>query len=102
MPSTIDDKKLRDFGAFLKNRRVSLGYSVRKAARLIDVPFGVLASIERGERAKIRMEMLEKIASLYDVDMDGLCIMCERIPRQVFYKIIRNPELLSVIREYRE
>jgi len=100
--SNLDEKKRKDFGDFLLGRRKKLGYSVREVANIVGTPFGVLASIERGEKAKIRVDMVEHLAALYDVNSDMLHIMCERIPQKVFYKIIRNPELLDIVRAWKE
>jgi len=100
MNEDLDIRKRKAFGAFLRDKRISLKFSVRKASRLINIPFGVYASIERGEKVKIRMSMLSAAANLYSVPVDELCAMCERVPQDVFYKIIRNPELLAIVRAY--
>jgi len=97
-----DAKKRKKFGAFLKNKRESFGYTVRDVAQMVSIPFGVYASIERGEVAKIRISMLDALAAIYETPSDELFLMCERIPPAVFYKIIRCPELLEVIRKWKE
>jgi transcriptional regulator with XRE-family HTH domain len=79
--------KRKIFGAFLLSARKKSGLSLREAALHCHVPFGVLASIERGEKAKISMDMLAAAAALYGLDFDNLCLMCERIPQDIFYKI---------------
>lgn len=98
MKKGINDSKRRFFGAFLLSSRKKSGLSLREAALHCHVPFGVLASIERGEKAKISMDMLAAAAALYGLEYDNLCLMCERIPRDIFFKITDNPQLLNIIR----
>lgn len=98
MKKGLNDRKRRDFGAFLLSARKKSGLSLREAALHCHVPFGVLASIERGEKAKISMDMLAAAAALYGLEYDNLCLMCERIPQDIFYKITDNPDLVPVIR----
>lgn len=98
MKNGLSPKKRKEFGAFLLNKRKELGYSVRDVAKICGVPFGVYAAIERGEKAKIRMTMLDGLSTLYQVNNDDMCAMCERIPRPIFYKIVSNPKLIDIIR----
>lgn len=97
-----NEKKRKDFGELLKKNRKKLGYPVRKVAEIVKMPFSVYAQMERGERVKIHVDKIEAIANLYNINVDDLCLQCERIPTGIFYKLIRCPSLLQVIRNYPE
>lgn len=92
--------KRKAFGGLLKDCRIKGGFTVRKVAEIIEAPFGVLASIERGEEVKLKMRYIESLCALYNLNLDQICIQLERVPTEIFYKIIDSPKLLEIIRNY--
>ncbi len=86
----------------LYNHRKNLKLSLRKAAIEIGLSFSYLADLESGKRIHPKMYALNKIAKFYSISEDFLCIISERIPQDCFFKIIRCPELLGIIRNHPE
>lgn len=98
--SRLTPHKRKVFGEMLRNERLKRNWSVRKVAEIIDYPFTLLAAMERGEEIKLRISIIENLCSLYELPMDDVCIMIEKIPTAIFYKVIDCPALLNVIRNY--
>lgn len=84
------------FGKYIKDLRGEM--TLRDAGEKIGIPFGMLACIERGEPTKIEMDFLYKAAEVYGVGVDEMCIHAQRIPKDVYYKIVENPSLWESIR----
>lgn len=93
-------EKRKTFGTLMKNLRIFSKLSLRESAEKMGcISFSALSSIERGRPAKISMEFLRCAAELYCADYDTLCVHAERIPRDVYYKLIAKPELFDVVRQ---
>lgn len=88
-------------GELLKINRDVRGLSIRNAAIGIGISSGHLNDLEKGGIIHPKMICLHKIANFYEIPEDDLCIIAERIPSDVFWKIIHCPELLGVIRKYK-
>jgi len=85
-------------GMILRQKRRKLGISLREAAKTCDVPFGYLAAVERGEVERPKIKMLESLCRLYGLSVDEIIIMARKIPQDVYWKMVNNPSLLSIIR----
>lgn len=84
------------FGNYIKNLRG--GLTLREAGEAIQIPFGMLACMERGEPVKISMDFLECAAELYGVSEDDICEQAQRIPRDIFDKVANNRKIWVIIR----
>jgi transcriptional regulator with XRE-family HTH domain len=84
------------FGKYLRKLRGKM--PLRAAAEFLRTPFGMIACIERGEPVKISMDFLDIVAKFYGVDIDEVCGHAQRIPQDVYWKIVNNPQLVEVIR----
>lgn len=82
--------------------RASSGLPIRKAAKAIGLSPSYLHDIEMGRANKLKMKYIYAAANVYGISPDVICAAAERIPQDVFYKIIRCPELLEVIRKHKE
>ena len=89
-------------GRLLRNNRKRLNLSVRYVAAQSSVKFGYLASVERGEVERPKIKMLEALASMYGLNPDDIIIMAGKIPSDVYWKVVRCPELIEVIRKHQE
>lgn len=96
--SALNAEKRLVLGNLLRRYRKKHGLSVRDVAQAVGIPFTNLAAMERGEKVKLKIRVLESLSSLYGIDKDVLCITAMRMPQDVFYKIVRNPHLLETIR----
>lgn len=89
-----------DFPTFIKKARKKRGLSLTKAAPLIGISISYLCDIEKGRAGNPKMDFIYKLAEIYGVNVDDLCIYGKRIPRDIFDKIVENPALYSVIRNF--
>jgi len=89
-------------GELLKNTRKTANHTLKVASRNIGISIGYLHDLENGKAFRPKMKVLRSIADFYGIDYDNLCITAERVPQSEFFKIIRCPQLLQVIREYPE
>jgi transcriptional regulator with XRE-family HTH domain len=90
------------FAELIKNRRLSGGFTLAKAAKQIGISIGYLNDLEQGRALRPKMKYIYAMAGLYGIDTDVLCVTAERVPQDVFYKIIKNPELIDLIRAWKE
>lgn len=86
----------------LKKARSDMGVTLREASQALGIAPSYLHAFENGNRKPPKMEMLYKIGGYYALNIDDLCIAAGRVPTDIFYKIIRCPELLAVIRDHKE
>lgn len=84
------------FGKYIRGLRGEM--TLREAGEALKMPFGMIACIERGEPVKIGMDFLYAAAELYGVSVDDMCEQAQRIPQDVFYKIVDNFHLVPIIR----
>lgn len=89
-------------GELLKNSRKTAKLTLKKAALNVDISLGYLHDLESGRALRPKMKVLRAISDFYPIDYDMLCLTAERLPQDCFYKIIRCPELLEVIRNHSE
>ena len=86
---------------FKKGREQS-GLTLRKAAKNIGLSPSYLHDIEQGKAEKLKMKYIYAAANVYGVEVDDLCAAAGRIPQDIFYKILRCPELVKIIRSHKE
>lgn len=61
-------------GSKLRELRQKRQFSLQKVSSLVDVDVAVLSKMERGER-KLSREIVERLAELYDYDLNELLIL---------------------------
>ena len=94
-------QKRKDFGNLLRECRKKSGLTLQQVEKIVDYKFGLLAYMERGANTKLKIVVIERLCQLYGLDIDKTCISLGKIPTRDFYKIIKHPELLEVIRKYK-
>lgn len=98
--SHLTEAKRKQFGAFLRRMRVANRIPLREAAKSIGhISFGGLAAIERGEPYKITMPFLMGVSDAYGIDYDSLCFRAERVPHDIYYKLVKNIRLWERVRD---
>lgn len=88
--------------AIIKEARKNRELSLREVSRLTKISLALLCYIETGRKPRPKMEILAKLSAFYNIPIDIICLAATRIPQDCFYKIIRCPSLLQVIRDYPE
>ena len=87
-----------NFGELIKKSRKERRLSLKLAAQYMGICQSHLHYIECGKVTKPKMETLYRIISFYGLPVDGTCEMVKRIPMDVYYKIVNNPDLIPIIR----
>lgn len=64
----------------------------------IGVSSSHLSDIEQGKQLRPKQETLEKLAAFFGSNEDEVIALGGRIPRNVYYKVVNNPKLISYIR----
>lgn len=86
------------FKEMIRDARIKSGLPLRVAAKQIGISIGYLNDLESGRALRPKMKFIYAMAGLYGLPIDVLCIAAERIPQDVFYKIVKNPSLLEKVR----
>lgn len=86
----------------IKNSRNIRKLTLREVARLTKIPLTMLCNIETSKNPRPKMDILYQLSAFYNLPSDDVCIAATRVPQDVFFKIIRCPQLLQVIRDYPE
>jgi len=82
----------------ITKERKKLRHPLRKVASAIGVSAAHLQDIERGHVKRPKMSALVGLANYFNLDCDELVLLGGRLPADVYYKIQRNPKLISHIR----
>lgn len=82
------------------NARKSRGLSIKSAADYMKISQSHLHYIECGKTEKPKMETLYKLISFYGLPVDETCLAAKRVPMDVYYKVLNNPDLFSIIRAW--
>ncbi len=85
-------------GETLKNARVSKDLILQRVCDHAKISTAYLSDLENSKALRPKIEILQKIAAFLEIDTDALIICAEKIPPDVYWKIIRNPQLLNIIR----
>ena len=87
-------------GKLLKNARISNGLTLQRVADYIGISTPYLSDLENGKALRPKIEILQKCAEYLGIEADDLIIAAEKIPPDVYWKIVHNPHLLDVVRNY--
>ena len=89
----------KPFGAFLREKRVAKGYSLRRFAELLEVSPTYLSHVEQGKvESPLTAKLAKRAAELLGESTDEMVALAGRVP-EVLPKIIQSqpeamPELL--------
>ena len=84
----------------LRQGRKKLGVTLRIASNNIDISAGYLNDLEHDRASRPKIKYLVAAANFYGIDRDSLIISAGKIPPDVYFKIVNNPKLLEIIRNY--
>lgn len=86
------------FGEKIKTGRENLGLTLAQASESLKISISYLSDFEHGRATKIKMDFIYDCAALYGINVDELCILARRVPKDIYYKITNNPKIFSEIR----
>lgn len=84
---------------YVKSLRVKRGYTLSYVCSRIGISISHLHDIENGNQKRPKLDVLRSISDFYNVDEDNLISLAQKIPRDVYWKIVNNPQLIQMIRE---
>jgi transcriptional regulator with XRE-family HTH domain len=90
-----------NFSQMLKDGRKRQEMTLTEAANLFGISVSYLSEIENNLKQYRKMDFIYKAANIYGMNSDILCLSAERVPTDVFNKLVKNPQLLEVIRNYK-
>lgn len=82
----------------LRSLRKSKGLTLQDVSRRCDVSIAYLAQLETDKAFRPKMALLYKLATYYDFPSDSLINEARKIPEDVYWKIVENPDLIPIIR----
>lgn len=85
----------------LAELRKSRKLSLRAVSSRCKCPFRYLHNLEKDKIRRPKIDLLYKLAVFYGFSSDILIIEARKIPQDVYWRIVDNPELLQVIRNYK-
>lgn len=89
-----------NLGDIVKNPRIAAGLTLQDVAKHTGLSIGYLSEIENGKVLRPKMKPLRDIAGFLCINQDEIIMAAQRIPEDVYWKIVRNPELVKIIRAY--
>ena len=92
-------KNLIELGRTLRERRKELGLNLQDIEKTAHINFSNIAKLERAEVKRPKIDVLEKLSKRYSLDLDWLVVHANKIPKDVYWKIVENPKLVKIIRE---
>lgn len=84
----------------IKKARQSKEVSLHIAAVSSGVSATTLHYIETGKLLHPKMDVIQAITDYFNLPYDDVCIAAQRVPTDVFDKIVKHPGLIQVIRDY--
>jgi transcriptional regulator with XRE-family HTH domain len=81
--------------------RKQKGVTLETASRAVKCSFQHLCKLEKDKAYRPKMQLLENLCAYYEISQDILIIEAGKIPADVYWKVVNNPQLLKIIREYR-
>ncbi len=85
----------------LVSLRQSKGCTLKDVAWRCGCAFQYIHKLESGKAVRPKLELLYKLAAFYNFPSDTLIAEAGKIPEDVYWKIVYNPDLLSVIRGWK-
>jgi transcriptional regulator with XRE-family HTH domain len=94
----INRKNLLLLGDKLKNARENKDLTLRQVESMLGISFGHINAFEHGKVDRPKLETLQKFIDFYGLDSDDVMHLAGRIPQDVYWKLIRNPKFVSLVR----
>jgi transcriptional regulator with XRE-family HTH domain len=88
------------FGTYLRDIRKEKGINQRQLAKHGGISYTYLSKIENNVLPPPSEETLAKFAEMLDIDKDEMFAKANKIPSELFDKIVSDIALMKVIREY--
>lgn len=93
---------MEKLGDFIRNKRLQMGVGLNRAAKIIGISASNLHDIETGKKTRPKIDTLNSIASFLGVHPDTIIILAEKIPPDVYWRMAKNPELIEMVRNYKQ
>ena len=92
----------KQFGGRLRELRKRAGMTQRELADKVNVSFTYISKIEKGVATHPSKSVVLKLAEVLNVDKkDEFLILAGRVPSDISEKLLKNPEMLHLIRSKR-
>ena len=95
-----------DFGEYLEEKRKSRNYTLRLFAKRVNISFTYLADVEKGRSKAFKLEILNKIIEVLQLDEKETDILYdlagksrETIPPDIEEYLKENKEIIEEIRK---
>ena len=103
MKKPVNKKRLLELADIMKKGRADAKLNLRAASAALGkkdgFSFSNLAKLERAEYPRPPITVLLKLAKLYDItDTDKIILLAEKIPPDVYWRIVDNAALLKIVR----
>lgn len=85
----------------LKELRKSKGLTLKDVARHCECSFQYLSFLETDRAFRPKLPLLYKLSSFYGFPSDTIITEAGKIPQDVYWLVVNNPELLQVIRNFK-
>lgn len=84
----------------LRELRKTNGLTLADVARRCECSFQYISHLETDRAFRPKIELLYKLAAYYNFPSDTLINEAGKIPQDVYWKIVNNPNLVKIIRNY--
>jgi transcriptional regulator with XRE-family HTH domain len=93
-------KKPATFGQALREKRLAMGHSLRKFAKMADISPTYLSQVEQGNVDPPTVERVTKMADLLEANVDEWIALAGRVPEDLPEIFQRNPTAIpELLRE---
>jgi len=90
----MKDKRQKQFGQVLRERRVEMGYSLRKFAGVVGVSPTYLSQVEQGNADPPTAERVRKMAEILDANVDEWTALAGRVQEDLPHIIQSRPNTI--------
>lgn len=89
---------MKKLSTLIKEARERHNLTLAEASKCSGISLGYLHDLESGKATRPKIDILSKIAYCLNISADDLIIAAEKVPQDVYWKIVRNPQILNIIR----
>lgn len=94
----INRKNLETLGELLKQSRENKDLTLREVGDMLGISFAHVSAFENARVARPKLETLQKLIDFYGLDSDEVMRLAGRIPQDVYWKLVRNPKFVKLVR----
>jgi len=91
-----------EFGAYIRERRKALKYSLRELAEAAEIDFTYLSKVETGRFPPPSEDVIQRLAKALDIDVDELLAMAKKVDTSIHEFIVSNPAAPKLLRALKE